>query len=115
MIVLPLLTIPIPFLGFSGSYALAVAGVIFWGAVMGIQETVMRAAIADLTPIKRRGLAYGIFNTAYGGAWFAGGLVIGILYEHSIGSVIAFAVAMQVLALPLVPLLHRRAGGNSKK
>ena len=115
LLALPLLTIPIPFLGFSGSYALAVAGVIFWGAVMGIQETIMRAAIADLTPIKRRGLAYGIFNTAYGGAWFAGGLVIGILYEHSIGSVIAFAVTMQVLALPLVPLLHRGSGGKGAR
>jgi MFS family permease len=107
LLALPLLTIPIAFLGFSGSYALAVAGVVFWGAVMGIHETIMRAAIADLTPLARRGLAYGIFNTAYGAAWFAGGLVIGILYEHSIGLVIAFAVAMQVLALPLVPLLHR--------
>jgi MFS family permease len=107
LLALPLLTIPIAFLGFSGSYALVVAGVVFWGAVMGIHETIMRAAIADLTPLARRGLAYGIFNTAYGAAWFAGGLVIGVLYEHSIGLVIAFAVAMQVLALPLVPLLHR--------
>jgi MFS family permease len=107
LVTLPLLTIPIPFLGFSGSYGLAVAGVVLWGAVMGIQETIMRAAIADLTPIKRRGLAYGIFNTAYGASWFAGGLVIGMLYEHSIGSVIVFSVAMQVVALPLVLLLHR--------
>jgi MFS family permease len=96
-------------LGFSGSYALAVAGVVLWGAVMGIQETIMRAAIADLTPMARRGLAYGVFNTAYGAAWFAGGLVIGILYEHSIGLVIAFAAAMQVLALPIVFLMARKS------
>jgi hypothetical protein len=70
LLALPLLTIPIPFLGFSGLYVLAVAGVALWGAIMGIHETIMRAAIADLTPIKRRGLAYGIFNTAYG---FIGG------------------------------------------
>ena len=113
LITLPLLTIPIPFLGFSGSYRLAIAGVGLWGAVMGIQETIMRAAIADLTPVKRRGLAYGIFNTAYGTSWFAGGLVIGILYEHSIGYVIAFAVAMQVIALPLVFLLHGRSGSST--
>jgi len=113
LLALPLLTIPIPFLGFSGSYALAVAGVVLWGAVMGIQETIMRAAIADLTPMARRGLAYGIFNTAYGAAWFAGGVVIGILYEHAIGLVIAFAVAMQLLSLPLVVILYRRSGGKS--
>jgi MFS family permease len=110
LIALPLLTIPIPFLGFSGSYGLAVAGIVLWGAVMGIQETIMRAAIADLTPIRRRGLAYGIFNTAYGAAWFAGGLVIGVLYEHSIFWVICFAVIMQVIALAFMPLLHRSTG-----
>lgn len=111
LVTLPLLTIPIPFLGFSGSYGLVVAGVVLWGAVMGIQETIMRAAIADLTPIRRRGTAYGIFNTAYGASWFVGGLAIGLLYEHSIGYVIAFAVTMQVIALPLVLLLRKRSAG----
>jgi len=115
LIALPLLTIPIPFLGFSGSYGLAIGGVVLWGAVMGIQETIMRAAIADLTPVKRRGLAYGIFNTAYGGAWFAGGLVIGILYDCSINYVIAFAVGMQIIALPIVFLLPRRSRGVARK
>jgi MFS family permease len=110
LIALPLLTIPIPFLGFSGSYAFAVGGIVLWGAVMGIQETIMRAAIADLTPMKRRGLAYGVFNTAYGGAWFAGGLVIGVLYEHSLFWVIAFAVIMQIIALPFLYFLHRSTG-----
>jgi predicted MFS family arabinose efflux permease len=109
LLALPLLTIPIPFLGFSGSYAMVVCGVVLWGAVMGIQETIMRAAIADLTPMARRGLAYGIFNTAYGAAWFAGGLVIGILYERSIGLVIAFAVAMQDISLPIVLLFSRKS------
>jgi MFS family permease len=114
LIALPLLTIPIPFLGFSESYALAVAGMALWGAVMGVQETIMRAAIADLTPIRRRGLAYGIFNTAYGGAWFAGGLVIGILYEHSITSVIAFAVTMQIVALPILFILCSRSSSGKR-
>jgi MFS family permease len=114
LLALPLLTIPIPFLGFSRGTVLVVAGVALWGAVMGIHETIMRAAIADLTPIKRRGLAYGIFNTAYGGAWFAGGTVIGILYEHSLGSLIAFAIAMQLAALPLIPLLYREHRGKTR-
>jgi MFS family permease len=115
LLALPLLTIPLPFLGFSGSYPLAVVGVALWGGIMGIQETIMRAAIADLTPRRRRGVAYGVFNTAYGGAWFAGGLVIGILYEHSISWVICFAVAMQVLALAFIPLLYRRSGHTSAR
>jgi MFS family permease len=107
LLVLPLLTIAIPFLGFSRSYLLAVAGVVVWGAIMGIQETIMRAAIADLTPRERRGLAYGVFNTAYGGAWFAGGVMIGILYGRSVGAVIIFVTATQLAALLLVTLLHK--------
>lgn len=63
----PLLAAALPFLAFSGSYGLVMAGVVLWGAAMGVHETVMRAAIADLTPIGRRGTAYGVFNAVYGG------------------------------------------------
>ena len=108
LLALPLLTIPIPLLGFSEHYILVVAGIALWGAVMGIQETIMRAAIADLTPHARRGLAYGIFNTAYGCAWFVGGLVIGVLYEHAIATVFVFTVAMEVIALPILFILWKQ-------
>ena len=107
LLALPLLTIPIPLLGFSEQYILVVAGVALWGAVMGIQETIMRAAIADLTPHARRGLAYGIFNAAYGCAWFVGGLAIGMLYEHAIAFAIVFAMAMQIVALPILVILWK--------
>jgi len=108
LLALPLLTIPIPLLGFSESYLLVVAGVALWGAVMGIQETIMRAAIADLTPHARRGLAYGIFNTAYGCAWFVGGLAIGVLYEHAIAFAVVFAAVMEVIALPILFILWKQ-------
>ena len=39
---------------------------------MGIQDTVMRAAITNMIPAAKRGLAYGIFNAAYDASWFAG-------------------------------------------
>ncbi len=48
-------------LAFTTSPALAVAGVLAWGAILGIQESTMRAAVADLVPAARRGTAYGIF------------------------------------------------------
>jgi len=107
LITLPLLTVLIPFLGFSGSYCLVVTGMVIWGAVMGIQETIMRAAIADLTPIQLRGFAYGVFNTAYGVSWLLGSLVIGILYEISMGHIITFVLAMQVLAVHALFFLRK--------
>jgi MFS family permease len=53
LLAVPLLTFPIPFLAFSYDYKLVPAGMALWGVVMGIQETIMRAAIADLTPVER--------------------------------------------------------------
>jgi len=48
---------------------------------MGIHETIMRSAIADLSSLRQRGFAYGIFNTVYGLAWLAGSVTIGFLYQ----------------------------------
>jgi MFS family permease len=69
---------------------------------MGMQETVLRAAVADFTPADRRGFAYGIFNTAYGSAWFAGSLAIGALYTLGTGYAALFMILMQCAALPVL-------------
>lgn len=107
LITIPLLTLPIPFFAFSHSYNFAVISVILWGAVMGIHETIMRAAIADLTPIERRGFAYGMFNTAYGASWFFGSVVMGVLYDFSISYLILFVVVMEVISVPVFFLVKR--------
>ena len=107
LITVPVATLPIPFFALSHTYAFAVIGAILWGTVMGIHETIMRAAIADLTPIKRRGSAYGIFNTAYGAAWFIGGALMGVLYDRSIQYVTLFVVAMELVSLPVFFLVKR--------
>jgi MFS family permease len=110
---IPLLTIPIPFLAFTTSYSLVLLGVVLWGAVMGIHETIMRAAIADMSPVQRRGLAYGIFNTAYGASWLLGGTVMGLLYEISISWIALFAVIAQLVSLPLLYLMRKTPSGKT--
>lgn len=107
LVTVPAATLPLPFFALSHTYALALIGAILWGTVMGIHETIMRAAIADLTPIERRGFAYGIFNTAYGAAWLIGGALMGVLYDHSIRYVILFVVAMELVSLPVFYLVKR--------
>ncbi len=102
LISIPLFTILVPIFSFSYNYIAALIGIIIWGAVMGMQETIMRAAIADLTPIARRGLAYGIFNTVYGASWFMGGALMGILYDLSIRYVIIFAIFMEAISIPIL-------------
>lgn len=109
LVFLPLCTIPIPFLVFSSHYSLALTGMILWGAAMGIQETIMRAALAEITPLERRGLAYGIFNTGVGAAWFLGSTLMGALYSYSLMVVILLAVILELMSVPLLIMVVRRA------
>ncbi|MDH5202448.1 MAG: MFS transporter [Nitrospirota bacterium] len=101
LIIIPLLTLPIPFFAFSYNYSLALISVVLWGAVMGIHETIMRAAIADLSSVERRGFAYGIFNTIYGAAWFLGSTFMGLLYDISISYIIIFVIFMELISIPV--------------
>lgn len=75
---------------------------------MGIQETVMRAGLAEIVPSERRGLAYGLFNAAYGLAWFLGSTVMGILYGLAASHVILLAVVLELSSLPFLTLLRRQ-------
>jgi len=84
---------------FSGFPILWFTGVMLWGAVIGAQETVMRAAIPALVSREERGTAYGLFNGIYGLAWFLGSAAMGALYDLSRGGVIAFAIGMELIAL----------------
>jgi len=107
LVLIPACSILVPVFGFSFNPALAVAGILLWGVVMGIHETIMKSAIADLTPLKKRGTGYGIFNTSYGLAVFAGSALMGIFYDISITLVIWFAVAVQAASVPLFIALRR--------
>jgi len=110
LMIVPLLSLSIPFLAFSNSLSPVVIGVILWGAVMGIHETIMRAAVADLTPINRRGSAYGIFNTIYGSSWLLGGVIMGILYDLSPVYLRTFAVILELLSIPAFFALEKARG-----
>jgi MFS family permease len=106
--VAPVLSMAIPFFAFGSSFGPALIGAVLWGAVMGIQETILRAAVADYTHLSKRGRAYGIFNTVYGTAWFAGSVVLGWAYGVSISLILAYVVGMQVLALLVFVYAKRR-------
>jgi len=99
LLAIPLANILVALFAFSTGYYVALAGAVLWGLSMGGQETILRAALADLTSVKKRGTVYGIFNTLYGGAWFAGSLMLGWLYEIDIRILIGYSVLMQVAAI----------------
>ncbi len=96
---------PLVFLG--GVWA-AVAGVALWGLSMGVQESIIPAAVAPMVSPDRRASAYGLFTGVYGTAWVLGSIVIGVLFGVSLGAVTAFAVAAQLGAIPFIVLTRRR-------
>jgi MFS-type transporter involved in bile tolerance (Atg22 family) len=77
---------------------------------MGAQESILRAAIATLVPPERRGSAYGLFNAAYGIAWFLGSALLGYLYDTSLTGLVAFSVLAQLAAIPLFVKVARQTG-----
>jgi len=86
---------------FWGGPHVALMGIIFWGIGMGAQESVMRASIAEITPPRKRGMAYGVFNTIFGGAWFVGSIIMGYLYEFNLLYLVIISVIAQLMAIPM--------------
>jgi len=112
LLVLPVLAAAVPWLGFSNNTVLAVAGTLMWGAAMGLQESTMRAGVAGLAPVARRGSAYGMFTACYGIAWLAGSFLIGLLYEQSILALAITITAVQAAALVVFAVVRPHASGN---
>jgi len=104
-----LLAAPLAFLG--GATA-AIAGMALWGVGMGAQESIMRAAIAQLAPGERRGTAYGVFNALYGVAWFAGSVLLGALYDRSVVALVVASTLLQAASLPVLLWLVRSKPGR---
>jgi len=94
-------------LAFLGGLFGAISGAILWGIGMSAQESVMRAAVAQLVPAERRGTGFGVFHTGYGLAWFAGSALMGWLYDRSVLALVTFSVLAQVAALVLFIFLAR--------
>lgn len=92
---------------FLGGFYFALLGMALWGVGMGAQESIMRAAIAGMVSMDRRGSAYGIFNAGYGVFWFLGSALMGILYDISIPSLIVFSVVAQLASVPLLLLVRK--------
>jgi len=95
-------------LTFLGGFAAALIGMVLWGIGMGAQESIMRAAVADMVSSDRRATAYGIFNAGYGVVWFLGSALMGILYDVSPPLLIAFSVLTQVSSVPLFWIAGRK-------
>ena len=92
---LPAIITLVPVLAFQASPWPAVAGVACWGAANGLQDSTVKALVADLVPGDRRATAYGVFAAIQGAAAVLGGAVAGWLYETSLPALVAVVLVTQ--------------------
>jgi len=85
----------------------------FFGLVLGMQESIYRAAVSDLTPISIRGTAYGIFNTAYGVGFLISGGIYGLLMDFNAPFTVTLLLVVVMQTAAVIALLH--ASSASRK
>lgn len=96
-------------LAFLGTGWIAMTGAILWGVVLGAENSVLTAGVAQLVPARARASAFGIFSAIFGIAWFAGSAALGALYDVSLAGLAGLSVAAELLALlPLFLVLKAR-------
>ena len=78
----PATTIAIPALALGDTLTVVVVGVLLWGAVTGVQDSTVKALVADLVPQRRLATAYGVFAAFQGVAALLGGTLAGGLYTQ---------------------------------
>lgn len=102
LFVIPILAAFVPLLVFSSTLALIISGAVLFGLLVGVQETILKAAVADMTPMKKRSTAYGIFNVFFGLAFFVGSYLAGLLYDYSITILVASLAVIELMAIPIL-------------
>lgn len=96
-----------PFVFLTKNLFTIVLGVCLWGIGIGAQESILKAVVANLIPVEKRGTAYGVFNTIFGLAWFLGSLLMGILYDISLITLVIFSVSMELLSVITIILMSK--------
>ena len=105
---LPVTIIAVPALTLANTFTVVLAGVLLWGAVTGVQDSTVKALVADLVPQRRLATAYGVFAAFQGVAALVGGTLAGGLYTEHRTLLIALVAVMQVCSAVLLAVTLRR-------
>lgn len=108
LLAIPISAALVPIFIFSKTLAFIIIGAVLFGFGMGLQEVIMKAAVADMTPLAKRSTAYGIFNLSLGLAFFVGGTLAGFLYDYSITILIIFLTAVELIAIPVFYMMKKK-------
>jgi MFS family permease len=93
----------------STNFSLIIAAAVVLGIVLGMQESVYRAAVSQFTSIASRGTAYGVFNTVYGVGFLLSGGLYGLMVDLKISFITTsfYASTMQIIAIVLLTISSR--------
>ncbi len=105
----PVLVAAVPPLALSGGLATALVGIAVWGLAFGLQDSTIKAYVADIVEAPRRATAYGVFAGIQGVAAILGGVTAGWLYARSVPVLTLGVGLVQAAALTLMVLAVRRA------
>ena len=104
---LPVIGGAAPALSLSHSTTAIIVGGLLWGAAGGVQDSTVKALVADLVPAPRRATAYGVFAAIQGGAALIGGTLAGALYGPAPGVLVALLVTAQLAGAALLAVAIR--------
>ena len=104
---LPITIIAVPALTLASTLTVVMAGVLLWGAVTGVQDSTVKALVADLVPQRRLATAYGVFAAFQGVAALVGGVLAGGLYTEHRTLLIALVALMQLCSVVLLAIALR--------
>ncbi len=110
LLVVPVLVALVPALALGSGLVAVLAGVLAWGVAQGVQDSTIKAVVADLVAAPRRATAYGVFAGIQGLLAVVGGVTAGWLYERSLVALVVVVALTQLVALLLLVDTFRRAG-----
>ena len=102
LLVVPVLVALVPALALGSALLAVLAGVVAWGFAQGVQDSTIKAVVADLVEAPRRATAYGLFAGIQGLLAIVGGVGAGWLYERSLVALVVVVALTQVVALALL-------------
>ncbi len=109
LLLVPVLVALVPALALGSALVAVIAGVAAWGFAQGVQDSTIKAVVADLVEAPRRATAYGVFAGIQGLLAIVGGAGAGWLYERSLPALVAVVGITQVVALLLLVDTFRRS------
>ena len=86
------------------------AGIVLWGAHMGLTQGLLSTLVADAAPAELRGTAFGVFHLVSGAALLAASVLAGWLWSaYGAGATFLAGAAFCAVALAGLLVAARRA------